>query len=80
MSPSACHRRIRALETRGLIAGYAARVDPRALGLAIVMRKAFAHGTVLDAVDDNGEPVGRVRVVTTTWPRAFEVAADGVGA
>lgn len=54
--------------------------DGRALGLAIVMRKAFAHGAVLDAVDDNGEPVGRVRVVTTTWPRAFEVAADGVGA
>ena len=35
LSPSACHRRIRALEERGVIEGYAARVDPRGLGLAV---------------------------------------------
>lgn len=34
LSPSACHRRMRALEERGVIEGYAARVDPRAIGLA----------------------------------------------
>lgn len=34
LSPSACHRRIRLLEEGGAIAGYAARLDPRALGLA----------------------------------------------
>jgi Lrp/AsnC family transcriptional regulator, leucine-responsive regulatory protein len=35
LSPSACHRRLRALEERGLIRGYAARVDPRKLGLKV---------------------------------------------
>ena len=35
LSPSACHRRMRSLEERGLIAGYAARLDPRRLGLAV---------------------------------------------
>jgi Lrp/AsnC family transcriptional regulator, leucine-responsive regulatory protein len=34
LSPSACHRRMRGLEERGVIQGYAARVDPRAIGLA----------------------------------------------
>ncbi len=33
VSPSACHRRVRALEASGLITGYAARVDPARLGL-----------------------------------------------
>jgi len=35
LSPSACHRRIRALEEAGVILGYAARVDPRRIGLAV---------------------------------------------
>jgi len=35
LSPSACHRRIRALEERDLIMGYAARVDARRLGLSV---------------------------------------------
>ena len=35
LSPSACHRRIRGLEEQGIIAGYAARIDPRKLGLAV---------------------------------------------
>ena len=35
LSTSACHRRIKALEEQGLIAGYAARLDPRRLGLAV---------------------------------------------
>ena len=35
LSPSACHRRVRALEERGLIAGYSARLDPRRLGLMV---------------------------------------------
>ena len=35
LSPSACHRRIKALEQQGLIQGYAARVDPRLLGLSV---------------------------------------------
>ena len=32
LSPSACHRRIRLLEERGVILGYGARLDARALG------------------------------------------------
>lgn len=32
LSPSACHRRVRHLEDRGIVAGYVAVVDPEALG------------------------------------------------
>lgn len=35
LSPSACHRRVKLLEQAGVIAGYAARLDPRALGLPL---------------------------------------------
>lgn len=35
MSLSACHRRIKALEEKGVIAGYAARLDPRRLGISL---------------------------------------------
>lgn len=34
-STSACHRRIKALEASGLIAGYSALLDPRRLGLTL---------------------------------------------
>lgn len=35
LSPSACHRRVKLLEQSGLIAGYAARLDHRALGVPL---------------------------------------------
>ncbi|WP_232491643.1 Lrp/AsnC family transcriptional regulator [Novosphingobium kaempferiae] len=35
LSPSAAHRRVKALEEQGLILGYAARLDPRKLGLSV---------------------------------------------
>lgn len=35
LSPSACHRRIKALEAAGVIAGYGARLAPRQLGLTV---------------------------------------------
>ncbi|MED5543775.1 MULTISPECIES: Lrp/AsnC family transcriptional regulator [Novosphingobium] len=35
LSASACHRRIRALEEQGLIAGYVARLDARRIGLPV---------------------------------------------
>ncbi len=35
LSPSACHRRIKALEHDGAIAGYGARLEPRRLGLTV---------------------------------------------
>lgn len=36
LSASACHRRIKALEAAGLIAGYAAQLDPQQLGLKLL--------------------------------------------
>jgi DNA-binding Lrp family transcriptional regulator len=36
MSSSACHRRIKALEASGMIAGYAAQLDPQRLGLKLL--------------------------------------------
>lgn len=35
LSPSACHRRIRALEADGYIAGYTARLNPERIGLGL---------------------------------------------
>lgn len=35
LSPSACHRRVKALEQTGIIAGYGARLDSRKLGLTV---------------------------------------------
>ena len=35
LSSSACHRRIKALEQSGVIAGYGARREPRQLGLSV---------------------------------------------
>lgn len=51
MSTSAVHQRVRRLEQRGVIRGYAANVDPTALGLAMT---AFVSITPLDpaAPDD----------------------------
>lgn len=43
VSTSACHRRIRALEAAGIIAGYGARIDPRKLGLQL---EAFVEITL----------------------------------
>ena len=42
LSPSACHRRIKALEEQGLILGYAARVDARNLP-TIGLRRPKGH-------------------------------------
>lgn len=43
VSPSACHRRIRALEDSGVITGYRAQVDARRLGLKL---QAFVEITL----------------------------------
>ncbi|MFT4148779.1 MAG: Lrp/AsnC family transcriptional regulator [Paracoccaceae bacterium] len=47
LSPTPCARRVRRLEEEGVIAGYAARVDPVALGLnvsALVSVRLARHG------------------------------------
>ena len=43
LSPSACHRRIRALEAAGIITGYAARLDPEA--------RSYSFGAVAAKID-----------------------------
>lgn len=45
LSPSACLRRVQRLERDGVIAGYAARVDPERLGLGLqaFVRVQLAH-------------------------------------
>jgi Lrp/AsnC family leucine-responsive transcriptional regulator len=46
LSPSAVTERVRRLEEAGVITGYAAQVDPEALGLAItaLVRLRYPHG------------------------------------
>ena len=57
LSTSAVHQRVRRLEQRGAITGYAARIDPQLLGLPLT---AFVSITPIDpaAVD---EPPERLR-------------------
>jgi DNA-binding Lrp family transcriptional regulator len=43
VSPSACHRRIKALEAAGVVIGYAAQIDPHKLGLKL---QAFVEITL----------------------------------
>ena len=43
VSPSACHRRIKALEAAGIVTGYAAQIDPHKLGLKL---QAFVEITL----------------------------------
>ena len=73
LSPSQCSRRRAALEAAGVIAGYAARLDPRALGFGI---RAFtrvnlrAHGRASDS--DFAGAIGRLPQVR----RAHSVSGD----
>jgi len=51
LSPSPCHRRVRLLEASGIIAGYRARLNPRAVGLdfeslVFVTMRAADHTTL----------------------------------
>lgn len=52
VSSSACHRRIKALEQLGIIAGYAARLDPRALGLKL---QAYVEITLTSQSEESME-------------------------
>ena len=65
LSPSACLRRVQRLEAAGVIAGYAAQVEPRAVGLglqAFVRVQLERHGQpaieqFIDAIGDWEEVV-----------------------
>ena len=53
MAPSAIHQRVRKLEERGVIAGYAARVDPEMVGRGVL---AFVRLTADAALGDEDLP------------------------
>ncbi|TYB81367.1 Lrp/AsnC family transcriptional regulator [Maritimibacter fusiformis] len=49
LSTSPCWRRLRKLEQSGLIAGYAALIDPRRIGLSA---RAYVHVSLIDHGED----------------------------
>ncbi|MCP1471310.1 DNA-binding Lrp family transcriptional regulator [Sphingobium sp. OAS761] len=66
LSSSACHRRVRALEEAGLIAGYAARLDPEALGLAL---HAFVE---ISLTGQSRETMERFEAAVADFPEILE--------
>lgn len=51
MAPSAIHQRVKKLEEQGVIAGYSARVDPRAVGCGVLAFVSLTTDDELGAVD-----------------------------
>ncbi|WP_448537948.1 Lrp/AsnC family transcriptional regulator [Sphingobium yanoikuyae] len=66
LSSSACHRRIRALEDAGMIEGYAARLDPAALGLTL---QAFVE---ISLTSQSREAMERFETAVTGFPEILE--------
>jgi DNA-binding Lrp family transcriptional regulator len=66
LSASACHRRIRALEEAGMIAGYAARLDPDAMGLALL---AFVE---MSLTSQSREAMVRFEAAVAEFPEILE--------
>lgn len=66
LSASACHRRIKALEDAGLIAGYAARLDPAALGLSL---HAFVE---ISLTSQSRETMDRFEAAVADFPEILE--------
>lgn len=66
LSASACHRRIKSLEEAGIIAGYAARLDPQALGLAL---QAFVE---ISLTSQSREAMDRFEAAVADFPQILE--------
>lgn len=66
LSSSACHRRIRALEDAGMIEGYAARLDPAALGLTL---QAFVE---ISLTSQSREAMERFETAVAGFPEILE--------
>jgi Lrp/AsnC family leucine-responsive transcriptional regulator len=66
LSPSPCHRRIRLLEERGIIAGYTATVDQRAVGLPV---SVFVS---IKLARQKEEDLQRFAKAVATWPEVLE--------
>jgi len=66
LSPSPCLRRVRSLEERGLIVGYAALLDPVAVGLGL---RAY----VSVKLEQKGQaPAARFARAVNAWPEVIE--------
>ena len=59
LAPSAVHDRIRKLEERGLVRGYSARLDPRALGLSL-LAYVFVRAEERVGSDETGERLASI--------------------
>ena len=70
LSPSPCLRRLRTLEERGVVTGYAALVDRRRVGLDI-------EALVELSLDKRGGnmPAGRLAAAVAAWPEVLECLA-----
>lgn len=66
LSASACHRRIKALEEAGVIAGYTARLDPVALGLDL---HAFVE---ISLTSQSHEAMDRFEAAVVEFPEILE--------
>ncbi|SES04142.1 Lrp/AsnC family transcriptional regulator [Sphingobium sp. YR768] len=66
LSASACHRRIKSLEDAGLIAGYAAQLDPETLGLTL---HAFVE---MSLTSQSRETMDRFEKAVADFPEILE--------
>lgn len=66
LSTSALHQRVKRLETRGVIAGYAAQIDHRAVGLPLT---AFVSLTPIDpaAPDEVADQLKDIPEIESCW-------------
>jgi Lrp/AsnC family leucine-responsive transcriptional regulator len=73
LSTSALHQRVRRIEQRGLITGYRAEVDYRAVGLPLT---AFVSLTPIDpaAPDDVPEKLAAIEEIESCWSVAGSFA------
>lgn len=71
LSPSACHRRVKLLEARGVVAGYGARLDRAALGLSVL---AFVEITL---TSQSQEALGAFEAAVARFDEILECALIG---
>ena len=59
LAPSAVHERLRKLEERGIVRGYTARLDPRALGLGL-LAFVFVRAEERGGADDTAQQLAAI--------------------
>ena len=69
LSPSACLRRVQALEQKGYVAGYTAKLDPKRLGLSVT---AFVS---VQIAQDQEEATESFRAAVRDMPHVVECYA-----